>query len=185
MSIKYKKQRKVKRLDNTNSKFYVYALFWANHDQDTEIVKENIFYVGKAKNKEFPCLRRENKHMEEAYAKSHKHFHKSRKIRQLEQNGKHIMSTILEEFDDELSAYEGELKWYKKIKKWGNDLTNMIDCGIDAVGSGENHPSYDFKIREKSEEIKNLYENKMWSLAKISKHFQKSSKIIFIAFLDR
>jgi hypothetical protein len=178
MSRKYKKKRTVHRIDETNSPFYVYCLFWSDAKNNIEYNEKNVFYVGKAKNKEFDCLRRENKHLEEAYRKSHWNFHKSRKIRNLEENNKFIMSKILEEFDNEFSAYEAELKWFNYFKIKGLDLTNMVECGISWVGSGETHPSYDFKIREKSKEIKNLYVENLWSIQRIAKKFNKSSKVI-------
>jgi DNA invertase Pin-like site-specific DNA recombinase len=178
MSRKYKKKRTVYRIDETSSPFYVYCLFWSNKKEDIEYKEKNVFYVGKAKNKEFDCLRRENKHLEEAYRKSHWNFHKSRKIRTLEENGKFIMSKILEEFENEFSAYEAELKWYNFFKNKGLDLTNMVECGNYWVGSGESHPSYDFKIRKKSKDIKKLYTEDLWSIQKIAKKFKKSSKII-------
>jgi len=178
MSRKYKKKRTVHRIDQTISPFYVYCLYWSNDKENTEYIEKNVFYVGKAKNKEFDCLRRENKHLEEAYRKSHWNFHKSRKIRNLEETGNFIMSKILEEFNDEVSAYQAELKWFNYFKDKGLDLTNMVECGISWVGSGESHPSYDFKIRKKSKQIKSLYVEKLWSVEKISKKFKKSSKII-------
>jgi hypothetical protein len=178
MSKKYKKRRTVHRIDQTISPFYVYCLFWSKTKENTEYVEKNVFYIGKAKNKEFDCLRRENKHMEEAYRESHWDFHKSRKIRNLEKTGKFIMSKILEEFDDEFLAYEAELKWFNYFKEQELDLTNMVECGIGWLGSGESHPSYDFKIREKSKTIKKMYVEDLWSVQKIAKKFKKSSKII-------
>ena len=178
MYKKYKKRRVVHRIDETTSPFYVYCLFWSNKKGKTKYKEKNVFYIGKAKNKEFNCLRRENKHLEEAYRKSHWNFHKSRKIRILEENGKFIMSRVLEEFDDELSAYEAELKWYNYFKKLGLDLTNMVECGLHSLGSGEAHPSFDSKIRKKSDDIKKLYIEDFWSMQKIAKKFKKSSKII-------
>ena len=178
MSKKYKKKRTVHRIDETTSPFYVYCLYWSNNIENIEYIENNVFYVGKAKNKEFDCLRRENKHLEEAYKKSHWNFHKSRKIRNLEESGNFIMSKILEEFNDEISAYQAEIKWFNYFKNNGLDLTNMVECGISWVGSGESHPSYDFKIREKSKQIKNLYVENLWSISKIANEFKKSSKII-------
>jgi hypothetical protein len=178
VSRKYKKRRTVSRIDETNSPFYVYCLFWSDNKEKTEYIEKNVFYVGKAKNKEFDCLRRENKHLEEAYRKSHWNFHKSRKIRNLEETGYFVMSKILEEFTDEISTYQAELKWFNYFKNKGLDLTNMVECGISCVGSGESHPSYDFEIRKKSKEIKNLYVEKLWAVEKIAKKFKKSSKII-------
>jgi hypothetical protein len=178
MSKQYNKKRKVYRLDPTTSNYYVYGLFFSDDKNNIELNHDNIFYIGKAKNKEFPCLRRENKHMEEAYQRSHENFHKSRKIKKLENDGNYILSAILENFDDENSAYEGEYKWYYFYKNRGNDLTNMIECGLASVGSGENHPSYDFEIRKHVDEIVKLYVINMLSIDKISKIFKKSSKII-------
>jgi hypothetical protein len=178
MSKKYKKKRTVYRIDETISPFYVYCLFWSDNKEKTEYIEKNVFYIGKAKNKEFDCLRRENKHLEEAYKKSHWNFHKSRKIRNLEENGYFIMSKILEEFIDEISAYQAELKWFNYFKDKGLDLTNMVECGLSWVGSGESHPSYDFEIRKKTKEIKHFYVENLWSVEKIAKKFKKSSKII-------
>jgi len=177
MSEKYKKTRKVSRLDKTDSNFYVYCLYWSS-DKNENYDENNVFYVGKAKNKEFDCLRRENKHIEEAYRKSHWNFHKSRKIRNLEESGKFIMSKILEEFEKEFDAFQAELKWYNIFKNKGLDLTNMIECGISWVGSGENHPSFDIEIRKKSKEIKYLYVEDMWPVQRISKKYKKSHKVI-------
>jgi uncharacterized protein (DUF433 family) len=177
MSEKYKKTRKVSRLDKTDSNFYVYCLYWSS-DKNENYDENNVFYVGKAKNKEFDCLRRENKHIEEAYRKSHWNFHKSRKIRNLEESGKFIMSKILEEFEKEFDAFQAELKWYNIFKNKGLDLTNMIECGISWVGSGENHPSFDIEIRKKSKEIKYLYVEDMWPVQRISKKYKKSPKVI-------
>ena len=178
MSRKYKKKRTVHRIDQTTSPFYVYCLYWSNDKENTEYIEKNVFYVGKAKNKEFDCLRRENKHLEEAYRKSHWNFHKSRKIRNLEESGNFIMSKILEESDDEIYAYQAELKWFIYFKNKGLDLTNMVECGMSWVGSGESHPSFDFEIRKKSLEIKKLYVDDLWAIQKIAKKFKKSSKII-------
>lgn len=177
MSKKYKKTRKVSRLDKTDSNFYVYCLYWSS-DKNENYEENNVFYIGKAKNKEFDCLRRENKHIEEAYRKSHWNFHKSRKIRNLEESGKFIMSKILEEFEKEFDAFQAELKWYNIFKNKGLDLTNMVECGISWVGSGENHPSFDIEIRKKSKEIKHLYVEDLWPVQRISKKYKKSSKVI-------
>lgn len=174
MIKKYTKKRKVHRLDPTDSDYYVYALFYSKSKENNELDQDTIFYIGKAKNKEFDCLRRENKHMEEAYSKSHETFHKSRKIQKLENDGFFIMSTVLENFKTETDAYEGEYKWYMFFKNRGNELTNMVECGISSVGSGENHPSYDFKIREHSNEIKKLYILEHWPIQRIATHFKKS-----------
>jgi hypothetical protein len=178
MERKYKKKRKVGRLDNTSYPFYVYCLYYSDSVQDTSYDENRVFYIGKAKNKHYSCLRRENKHMEDAYSKTHYHFHKSRKIRQLEENSKFIMSKILDECQTESDSYEKEFKWFMYFKNKGIELTNMIECGIGWVGSGENHPSYDKELREKSSEIVDMYINKFWPIQKISRFFKKSSKII-------
>jgi len=178
MKRKYKKKRKVSRLDETSYPYYVYCLFYSDDVNNTSYDENKVFYVGKAKNKHYSCLRRENKHMEDAYSKTHYHFHKSRKIRHLEENGKFIMSKILDECQTETDSYEKEFSWFIYFKNKGLDLTNMVECGISWVGSGENHPSYDKEMREKSLEIVDMYVNKLWSIQKISKFFNKSSKII-------
>jgi len=54
----------------------------------------------------------------------------------------------------------------------------MVECGVSWVGSGEAHPSYDFEIRKKSKDIKKLYVEKLWSIQKIAKKFDKSCNTI-------
>jgi hypothetical protein len=46
------------------------------------------------------------------------------------------------------------------------------------LGSGQNHPSFDHDIRKKSNDIKNLYVDQLWSIQKIAKKFNKSSNVI-------
>jgi hypothetical protein len=175
---KYKKRRVVSKLDKVNLPFYVYCLYFSQSKENDEYIENNVFYVGKAKNQIFNCFRRENEHMEEAYQIKYWNYHKSRKIRLLEADGKFIMSKVLEEFDIEMLAYQSELKWFEYFKSKGIDMTNMVDCGLMSLGSGKNHPSFDHEIRKKSNDIKNLYVDQLWSIQKIAKTFNKSSNVI-------
>jgi len=105
-------------------------------------------------------------------------FHKSRKIRLLEKQGYFIMSKVLEEFDDEDSAYSAEAKWEKFFINNGNNLSNMIKCGFKSIGSGSDHPSFNFEIRKHSKKIINLYAKDFWPIQKICRHYKLSQKTV-------
>ena len=178
MCRKYKKQRKVYKLDKVESPFYVYCLYYSPTKENIKFNEQTVFYVGKGIWREFDCNRRENIHMEEAYGKSQWGYHKSRKIRQLEANGCIILSKVLEGTATESEAYEAEIKWYNTFVKKGIQLTNMVACSPSAVGSKEGHPSYDIKIRSQSKEIRHLYEEELWSIQRICKKYNKSNGLI-------
>jgi hypothetical protein len=178
MSGKYKKQRKVFRLDKVTTPFYVYCLYYTTTKENTSFNEQTVFYIGKGIRREFDCNRRENRHMEEAYGKSQWDYHKSRKIRQLEANECVILSKVLEGAATEVEAYKAEIKWYDIFIKKGVSLTNMIACSPSAVGSKEGHPSYDAQIRLQSKEIKRLYEEELWSVQRICKKYEKSNGLI-------
>ena len=171
-----KSRRAIYRLDSVNKLFYTYCLFYSVDPNKTRHNKNFVFYVGKAKRPTILAHRREREHIREAYHKTSWHFHKSRKIRLLEKKGYFIMSKVLEEFDDETEAYLSEKKWQKIFLDNGNDLTNMIQCGIKSVGSGKDHPSFNTKIRKSSTKIINRYTNDFWSIQKICRYYKISQK---------
>ena len=178
MSSKYKKQRKVFKLDKVTTPFYVYCLYYSTTKVNINFNEQTVFYVGKGIWREFDCNRRENRHMEEAYGKSQWDYHKSRKIRQLEASGHIILSKVLEGTATEGEAYEAEIKWYNTFIEKGISLTNMVACSPSAVGSKEGHPSYDVQTRSQSKEIKRLYEEELWSIQRICRKYKKSNGLI-------
>jgi len=178
MSSKYKKQRKVYKLDRATTPFFVYCLYYTDSKENIEYNEQNVFYIGKGIWREFDCNRRENRHIEEAYGKKQWDYHKSRKIRQLETDGYLILSKILEGTETEDKAYGAEIKWYNYFLNKGIPLTNMVACGPNAVGSGNGHPSYDSNIRLQSKEIKRLYEEELWTIQRICRFYKKSNGLI-------
>jgi len=171
-------KRPIYRLDPVSKPFYVYCLFYSTKSTNTKFNKKNVFYVGKAKNPTILAYRREREHIREAYIKASWNFHKSRKIRLLEKNGYYIMSKVLDEFTSEDKAYNAERKWEKFFLDNGNDLTNMIPCGVKALGSGKHHPSFDPKLRKNSKKIIKLYTIEFWSIQKICRYYDLSQKTI-------
>jgi len=176
--IMNRSKRAIYRLDSVSRPFYVYCLFYAKNPCNITYNKNHVFYVGKAKNTTILAYRREREHIREAYKEESWNFHKSRKIRLLEKQGYYIMSKVLEEFQLENEAYNAERKWEKFFCNNGNNLTNMLECGIKYLGSGVDHPSFDPKLREHSEEIIKLYTISFWSIQKICKYFNVSQKTI-------
>lgn len=171
-------KRSIYRLDEVSKKFYTYCLFYSLDRLNTSYNEDYVFYVGKAKNTSVLAYRREREHIREAYLESHLDYHKSRKIRLLEESGYFIMSKVLEEFDHEDDSYNSESKWQKYFIERGNDLTNMIECGHKFCGSGENHPSFDKSLRENSEEIIKLYTVELWPIQRICRHYKLSQKTV-------
>ena len=178
MGGKYKKKRKLFKLDKVTAPFYVYCLYYSVTKENTAFNEQTVFYIGKGIWREFDCNRRENRHMEEAYGKRQWDYHKSRKIRQLEASGYIILSKVLEETSTEDEAYKAEIKWYNAFIKKGISLTNMVVCSPSAVGSKEGHPSYDVQTRSQSTEIKRLYEEELWSIQRICREYKKSNGLI-------
>ena len=176
---KYQKRLSVSKLDTPTKEFYVYCLYYSETQEDVKYTEDRVFYIGKAKTKLFPCLRRENKHIQDAYYdKQRAHFPKSRKIRKLLENNCFIMSKILQEYDTEAESFLGEIEWFKYFENKNVKLTNIAECGVQGVGSGAFHPSYNHEIRQNSNEICDLYENHLWSMDRLSKRYNCSSRTI-------
>ena len=173
-----KSKRMIYRLDPVNKPFYTYCLFYSKDKNDVTFTENSVFYVGKGKNVKILANRREREHIRESYQEEYFDFHKSRKIRLLESEGYFIMSKVLEEFNDEDSSYASEEKWENYFLANGNDLTNMIKCGIKSVGSGENHPSFSLELRKDSSEIIRLYNEEFWPIQKICRHYNLSQKTV-------
>ena len=171
-----KSKRAIYRLDSVSKSFYVYCLFYSKSNTNTRYNKNYVFYVGKAKNTTTLACRREREHIREAYTKESWDFHKSRKIRLLEKQGYYIMSKVLGEFHSENKAYNAERRWEKFFFNNGNDLTNMVPCGIKYLGSGKDHPSFDPKLRKNSKKIVKLYTIEFWPIQKICRHYNISQK---------
>lgn len=171
-------KRAIYRLDSVSKCFYVYCLYYSKNPNNTTYNKNYVFYVGKAKNPTILANRREREHIREAYISQSWNFHKSRKIRLLEKQGYYIMSKVLGEFHSEDKAYREERRWEKFFLNNGNDLTNMIKCGIKHLGSGKDHPSFNPKLRKHSQKIIKLYTMDFWPIQKICKYYNLSQKTI-------
>lgn len=173
-----KSKRAIYRLDSVSKPFYVYCLFYSKSKTNTRYNKNYVFYVGKAKNSIMLAYRREREHIREAYITQSWNFHKSRKIRLLEKQGYYIMSKVLGEFYSEDKAYNAERKWEKIFLNNGNDLTNMVSCGIKYLGSGQDHPSFDPKLRKNNQKIIKLYTIEFWPIQKICRYYNISQKTV-------
>jgi hypothetical protein len=171
-------KRAIYRLDQVSNKFYVYCLYYSKDKNYTKYNKKYVFYVGKAKNTPVLSYRREREHIRESYQKEYWNFHKSRKIRILEKQRYFIMSKVLEEFNTEEESYKAEYKWEKFFLNNGNDLTNMIKCGIKSLGSGPGHPAYNQELRKDGKKIIKLYTIDFWPIQKICRHFKLSQKTV-------
>jgi hypothetical protein len=156
----------------------VYCLYYSKDKNCTKYNKKYVFYVGKAKNTSILSYRREREHIRESYKKECWNFHKSRKIRMLEKQKYFIMSKVLEEFNTEEEAYKAEYKWEKFFLNNGNDLTNMIKCGVKSLDSGPGHPSYNKELRKDSKKIIKLYNIDFWPIQKICRFFKLSQKTV-------
>ncbi len=169
-------KRAIHRLDPVEKKFYTYCLFYSSDKDNTIFDPTKVFYVGKATNTKILAFRRERDHIRDAYCKHYESYHRSRKIRLLEDNGNFIMSKVLYETDCENDAYTSEIEWYNFFSKT-NDLTNMVPCG-GGTGSGEAHPSYNPLLRLHSDEIIKLYNENFWSIQRICRHYKISQKTV-------
>jgi hypothetical protein len=168
-------KRAIYRLDPVGKKFYTYCLFYSCDKTNDVFDATKVFYIGKATNTQILAFRREREHIRDAYSKHYELYHRSRKIRLLEESGNYIMSKVLYETDCENDAYTSEIEWYDFFSKT-NDLTNMVPCG-KGTGSGLSHPGYNPLLRLHSAEIIKLYNETFWSMQRICRHFVK--KILF------
>ncbi len=171
-------KRAIYRLDSVSKPFYVYCLYYSKTPKNIRYNKNYVFYVGKAKNSTVLAYRREREHIREAYIPVSWNFHKSRKIRLLETQGYYIMSKVLGEFYSENKAYSAERRWEKFFLNNGNDLTNMIPCGVKSLGSGEKHPSFNPKLRKNSQKIIRLYTVEFWPIQRICRYYNISQKTV-------
>lgn len=169
-------KRAIYRLDPVEKKFYTYCLFYSSDKTNTIFDPTKVFYIGKATNTQILALRREREHMRDAYSKNYESYHRSRKIRLLEETSNYIMSKVLYETDCENDAYASEIEWYNIFSKT-NDLTNMVPCG-GGTGSGASHPSYNPLLRLHSDEIIKLYNENFWSIQRICRHYKLSQKTV-------